>query len=228
MTQPTVESFSEMLVDLARHLAPPLTICDAVVSMEGAGPSHGNPRSTGLLMAATDPFALDYAIGLWLGVGPEGFTTLAAQLRRGYGPATPDELEIVLADPSEDLSQVVPDPPVLGGQAAVSWLASRRPAGFALLEPENLSSLQGRGRVRTALRLLQPLLRSRPVFRARTCNGCGTCIKSCPARALRLVNRVPELRLRDCIRCYCCQELCPRGAVDIRRPALARLIYRRR
>jgi formate hydrogenlyase subunit 6/NADH:ubiquinone oxidoreductase subunit I len=27
-----------------------------------------------------------------------------------------------------------------------------------------------------------------------------------------------------CIRCYCCEEMCPHGAVDIRKPALSRIL----
>lgn len=220
MTQPTVQAFSEMLVDLARHLAPALSVCDAVVSMEGAGPSHGTPRPTGLLLASRDPFALDYAIARLLGVGPDGFATLAAQLRRGYGPQSDDQLELVLAGEAPCRR--------LAGPAAAGWLASVRPAGFNLLRPEDLSSLQGRGRTRAILRTIQPLLRSRPAFRAPPCDRCGACVRACPAKCLRLGRRHPEVQLGQCIRCYCCQELCPRGAVSIRRPSLARLLYRHR
>jgi len=219
MTQPTVDSFSEMLVDLARHLSPGLSICDAIIGMEGAGPSHGKPRRLGLLLAADDPFALDYAIALLLGVGPDGFTTLAAAQSRGYGPQTAGELELVVAEEDETVT--------LCGQSAAAALADMRPPRFELLAPESLASLQGRGSLRAMLRLVQPMLRSRPAFDTTICNGCGTCARSCPAKALVVRGRQPAVKLSECIRCYCCQELCPRGAVTIKRPLLSRLLYRR-
>jgi len=37
-------------------------------------------------------------------------------------------------------------------------------------------------------------------------------------------NERPEADLKGCIRCYCCHELCPSKAVEIKTPALARLV----
>jgi len=218
MTQPTVESFSDVLVDIAKLMSPALSICDAVLAMEGAGPSHGRPKALGLLLAATDPFALDYAIACLLAVGPRDFTTLAAALRRGYGPQRDDELEVVLTGDKPELFR---------GKDARAQLESLRPASFELLRPEDLSSLQGRGALKSVLRSLQPLLRSRPAFSNDVCNQCRTCLRSCPVDALTLTGKAPTVDLSKCIRCYCCQELCPLGAVRISQPALARLLYGR-
>jgi uncharacterized protein (DUF362 family)/Pyruvate/2-oxoacid:ferredoxin oxidoreductase delta subunit len=219
MNQPSVESFSDAMADIARTLAPKISICDAVLAMEGAGPSHGRPKHMGLVMASTDPFALDYAIARLLGVGPDGFTTLAAALRRGYGPQTDDQLEVVLVD-GADRTQAT-------GRAAATLLRSLRPAEFELLPPENLSGLQGRGAIKTILRAIQPWLRSQPRFSRAKCTKCGTCLRSCPAKALRMGDGKPVVDLDACIRCYCCQELCPEGAVEIYRTPLHRLLYGR-
>lgn len=218
MTQPTVESFSDILVDIAKLMSPALSICDAILAMEGAGPSHGRPKALGLLLAATDPFALDYAVACLLGVGPRDFTTLAAALRRGYGPQTDDELEVVLTGSQPEL---------LRGAEARARLASLRPDNFELLRPEDLSGLQGRGVLKSVLRSLQPFLRSRPEFSPDVCNQCRTCLRSCPVDALTLTGKAPAVDLSKCIRCYCCQELCPLGAVRISQPVLARLLYGR-
>lgn len=48
-----------MLVDLASALRPNLTIMDAVVAMDGDGPSHGSPFELGAIVASQDPFAAD-------------------------------------------------------------------------------------------------------------------------------------------------------------------------
>jgi len=53
------EDFSEMLLDLYLLIKPKLTIMDAVVGMEGQGPSGGNPRKIGYILAGNDALALD-------------------------------------------------------------------------------------------------------------------------------------------------------------------------
>jgi len=45
----TAEQFSEMLIDLLQFHSPVLTVMDAVVGMEGDGPSAGNPRGIGCI-----------------------------------------------------------------------------------------------------------------------------------------------------------------------------------
>jgi uncharacterized protein (DUF362 family)/Pyruvate/2-oxoacid:ferredoxin oxidoreductase delta subunit len=219
MNQPTVSAFSDALVDLARFLAPRLSVMDAVFAMEGSGPSHGRPRRVGLLLGSTDPFSLDYAVARMLGVSPEGFTTLAAALRKGYGPQSDGELRVVISSPAGMQAAA--------GREAVELLQRVAPSSFELLEPENLTGLHGRGWVRHALRTLQPLLRARPAVDETSCTRCATCIHHCPVEAVTMGPAGPRFDLDRCIRCFCCQELCPRGAIRIRRPWGSRLIYMR-
>lgn len=61
-------------------------------------------------------------------------------------------------------------------------------------------------------------LRPRPVFTHKKCDGCGTCARVCPAKAIRMdERRRPRFDAKVCIRCYCCQELCPKNDVEVRR-----------
>ena len=72
---------------------------------------------------------------------------------------------------------------------------------------------------------LPQALRPRPVFTHKRCDGCGTCVRACPARAIALdEKRRPRVDVSRCIRCYCCQELCPKTDVRIRRIPLVRLL----
>ncbi len=71
--------------------------------------------------------------------------------------------------------------------------------------------------VRLVNRLPQAL-RPRPVFTHRLCDGCGTCVRACPAKAIAMDEKhKPQVDVRKCIRCYCCQELCPKTDVEVRR-----------
>jgi len=66
----SVHDFSRMLNDLAALVAPELTIMDAVVGMEGEGPSNGKPREFNYLLASTSPYYLDLAAVKILGIEP--------------------------------------------------------------------------------------------------------------------------------------------------------------
>jgi uncharacterized protein (DUF362 family)/NAD-dependent dihydropyrimidine dehydrogenase PreA subunit len=57
---PTKQEFIQMLLDLHKLVKPQLTVMDAVVCMQGLGPSYGAPRYGGYLLASNDSLALDY------------------------------------------------------------------------------------------------------------------------------------------------------------------------
>ena len=84
-----------------------------------------------------------------------------------------------------------------------------------------------RGWVNMVNRLPQAF-RPRPVFTHRRCDGGGTCVRACPAKAIALdERRRPQVDLGKCIRCYCCQELCPRTDVEVSRNPLVSLLHER-
>lgn len=78
--------FGEMLVETARAISPNLTILDGIIGHEGNGPSGGEPRSLGILAAASDVFALDRAMLEILNVLPHQVPTVAASQRLGVCP----------------------------------------------------------------------------------------------------------------------------------------------
>lgn len=72
---------------------------------------------------------------------------------------------------------------------------------------------------------LPQALRPRPVFTHRRCDGCGTCVRACPGKAISMdANHRPQVDLKKCIRCYCCQELCPKTDVEVSRNPILRLL----
>ena len=61
-------------------------------------------------------------------------------------------------------------------------------------------------------------LRPRPVFTHQKCDGCGTCARVCPGKAITMdEHRRPLVDLQACIRCFCCQELCPHTDIEVKR-----------
>ena len=196
---PDREDFAGMLIDLLLACSPELSIMDAVVAMEGAGPSGGTPKPIGALLASTDAVALDVVASSIARFDPMDVYTNSVAHKRGLGPATADEVRVegtpwreLIPDsfeqPARDISRGMP--PAIGRWA----------------------------RKHTA---------SRPYLEHRdACTTCRTCEKNCPVSAIRMVERRPAFDLDTCIRCYCCQELCPEKAIGLKSPWFARLARR--
>ncbi|MGE5553608.1 MAG: DUF362 domain-containing protein [Betaproteobacteria bacterium] len=205
------EEHAGLLVDLYRLVRPVLSIVDAVVGMEGAGPQHGTPRPVGLLLAGTDGLAVDAVGANIMGLEPDRFPLLQAA---------------ALAGERVDLAQVE----IVGVP-----LSEARVPGYVLPETATEGGAALGSRLFT-LQKLSPRLRSwarrhlnaRPVVVPELCLGCGVCRESCPAQAITVRERRAVIADEQCIRCYCCQEMCPQAAIVLRHGPLARLLVRRR
>ena len=188
-------AFGRMLVDLSLTKPPTLTIVDAVISMEGDGPSGGTPRETGQIFAAENPHALDLALCEFIGMPAQHVPTLSDAIQRGMCPESADNLKYV-GDGC---------PPSVEGYK----FPSSRPLAFHTFLPKFLQKPVGF--------LSDKMLTPYPVVRPRSCTGCGKCAESCPPDAIRFHNRVAKIDYKECIKCFCCHEMCPEKAIDIRR-----------
>lgn len=95
--------FGEMLLEVYRHVAPVLNVCDGVIGMEGNGPGHGDPRPVGVIAASDDGVALDVILATLVGFDPEELRTTRAA--RALGVGTPDRAGIeIVGDPLEGWS----------------------------------------------------------------------------------------------------------------------------
>jgi len=195
----SVYDFSRMLNDLAALVAPELTIMDAVVGMEGEGPSNGEPREFNYLFASTSPYYLDLAAIRLLGINPEEkVPSIKAALEDNI--INKEKLKVrgdkVIPLNNVEIPKIEKENNLLDGRM-----------------PEFMSDI------------LEKLLRPKPVFKEDNCVGCRTCAENCPPDAINMIDNFPEVNLDECIRCFCCQELCPYDAVDIKYPLLAKLFF---
>ncbi len=87
---PDARDFADMLVDLNEFKKPRLNIVDAVVGMEGNGPSMGTPRKIGCLLAGANPYEVDMACAKIIGVTAADAPTLAAARDRKLAPEIPE------------------------------------------------------------------------------------------------------------------------------------------
>jgi len=180
-----VKLFSDMLLDICAAVKPCFAILDAVIGMEGEGPSGGRPRQIGALIGGENPHAVDVVGARLIGLEAAQVTTLEAAMRHGVLP----EVEIA-GDGIEPL----------------------------ILQDFDIPMKQKSSSLMRLVNSLPQCLRPRPVFTHRQCDGCGVCMRSCPAKAISMNDkRRPQVDLKQCIRCYCCQELCPKTDIEVKR-----------
>ncbi len=95
---PKPEPFFSLIRDLFGALAPGLAIFDAVVGMEGDGPSAGEARSLGFLIASFDPVAADAVASALVGVDPLRVITTRQCDATGLGHGRLADIDIVGED----------------------------------------------------------------------------------------------------------------------------------
>jgi len=180
-------SFAEALVDVYQIRPPDLVLMDAVVGMEGNGPSSGDLRQIGKIIASDDGVALDAVMTTMMGKNPEKIYLLKVAKQRRIGEIDVSKMEII-------------------GELGVIK-NFRMPSTFFC---------QVAGRLRNN-RFTNVIFQHKPLILEDKCKGCGVCAESCPAKAISIVNKVPVINRKICIYCYCCQELCPSDVIELRR-----------
>lgn len=198
---PNESDFADMLVDLNEYFKPRLCIADAIIGMEGNGPTRGKPRAIGALLASESPYALDLACAHIMGLGIDDVPTLAAAQRRNLMTESVDALSVA------------------------GDLEAHCVADFDNILSRHGLDFSGDGALRQLVgRAMMTALASRPRLKAEACIGCGLCARTCPAHAIDMAHDLPRIRRQRCIRCFCCQEFCPKGAMVVYRPVIARLL----
>ncbi|MBR6771755.1 MAG: DUF362 domain-containing protein [Clostridia bacterium] len=199
---PDPADFARMLVDLCDYIRPVLSVCDAIEGMEGNGPTAGTPRHIGAILASPSPHKLDYVAAGLIGLKTEQIPTLGAAIERGYISDSPGSIR-VYGDPEKFF---IPD--------------------YRLILTDNSFFFRERasGPVRKfTSSVVKKVLRSRPQVK-RGCIGCGKCAEVCPAKAIKIKDRLAVIDKGACICCFCCQEFCPVGAMQVHRSFIAKMI----
>ncbi len=86
---------SEAICDVIKFRSPDLTILDAIVGMEGAGPLDGRPKCMDLSMASTDVVALDTTACRAMRINPHQVEHLQKAAYYGLGESSPNKIEVV-------------------------------------------------------------------------------------------------------------------------------------
>jgi ferredoxin len=200
-----VTHFALMLLDITSLVKPSLVLMDAVVGMEGDGPSTGPLRDVGVILASRDSVALDAVATSMVGLEPLKVPTLREAVARGLWTGNVEDIETLGASVDEVL---VPDfqPPVASPRedATMGNPFFTRHFGPLITAHFTLKPVPQRGR----------------------CVACGDCVAGCPQQVITIVDSLAVIDYSQCIRCYCCHELCTEGAIDLERSWLGGLVHR--
>ncbi len=200
----TREWLAALMIDINRIAKPALAIMDAVVGHEGAGPSGGDPRFIGAILASSDLTALDVVACSIIGLDPLTVPLITAARRVNFGATTLDEIQVVGCDLQE---VAVPDFKKVQELKSILRLLPL-PQGF--------------------LNWLNRVIAPRPRIIVDRCIRCLACHKGCPVKPPAInPNLLPAQAVDDerCIRCYCCHEFCPVKAIELKRTIVSRIFH---
>ena len=153
----TAEVFAKMIADLNALVRPKLHIMDGVMAMEGNGPQSGTPMPMGVILASTDPVALDAVFCHLVDLKPGLVPTCVSGMEQGIGTWT--DLEII------DESGTLTVQEAFEKYGSSTFNVQRGAEYRGMLKP---------------IRFLAPLLEKKPIVRKDVCIGCGICVNACP------------------------------------------------
>jgi len=191
---PKPYEFSEMLAHLYAATKPDLFIMDAILSMEGDGPSSGKPKSLNLLMASTDAVALDTVASTIIGFNPMQIDYLRIAKEMGIGCADIDHIGI-------------------RGEK----LENCRVHSFQLPSNTKLKVIPD-----FLIKMIRPYVWAHPAINYDTCIKCNICKNNCPMQAISNENGRLIYDYSKCIDCMCCHELCPNQSIFLNKSWLVK------
>jgi len=195
------ERFAEMLLDVYSAVKPALSIVDGISGMEGNGPAtSGTKRDIGLIVAGSNPVAIDTVLAAIMNARPENIYTIKEAIKRNLPGASLNDVDIL----GESLKNVVIRDFKLPDISIPRAILNNLPP--------------------FAANLLKKWLTFQPKIDTDICQLCDACVNNCPQKTMSNKNGKIVIDYSQCISCFCCREVCPYAAIGIKKSFLARLL----
>jgi uncharacterized protein (DUF362 family)/Pyruvate/2-oxoacid:ferredoxin oxidoreductase delta subunit len=198
------KKLAKSLVEVALSLQErvPLTVVDAIESMAGNGPTHGEGVHTRKLLYGTDLVSMNTVLAEMMGMQDAPVPSVL----REYN-LTPELSQLEIQGNLETFEFLLPSTYREGVDARID----------SMLDSENWLSIKFSsffiGRSWYNLKINQML-----------CEHCGNCLKRCPSGAVLQESEKFNIDNENCVRCLCCKEMCPQDAIEILRPFSGRFM----
>jgi uncharacterized protein (DUF362 family)/Pyruvate/2-oxoacid:ferredoxin oxidoreductase delta subunit len=193
------ELFSQMLVDIFSCAPPHLNIMDAIVAMEGEGPSAGRPKKVNLILASRDAVALDAVASKIIGLDPLQILTTKYADERGLGVGQLENIEII-----GERMQDVKIKDFRQSAIATGLIQKKIPAFLHAF-------------IQDQLILMPRIIKKR-------CTACWECVDICPAGAAQKQDNAARIDDSLCIHCMCCHEVCRFHAIKLKQKFFGRTV----
>jgi ferredoxin len=190
---PSPRQMGDFIGRLHSLLKPDFVLMDAIVCMEGDGPSDGTPAPLGVLFAGLDAVAVDACACRAYGYDPTALPYLVSAAQQSSG----------IIDPSRITKTGN------GWEIVENARLKRSRSDFLHRFPQWLF------RLGTRFLLCKPEISDPPCIR------CGKCAGICPGKAIGK-NSDGTFRIdpKRCVLCVCCIEACPCHAIAMISPGM--------
>jgi len=187
---PSPDAIARVIVDVCSLVKPTVSFLDLTTVASPSG--DGRLTKVGLILAGSDPVALDAVGARMLGYLPDDIPTVRIGARTGLGISDTARIAVSGADWEE---------------ASTSLAQTRTNTGQA-----------GETLYESATRFVNNVLLSRrPFVDSLACTQCGACRQICPVDAIASgVTGIPRIDSRKCANCHLCIESCDSKAIDLR------------
>lgn len=215
----THQNLAANIVNITLAVRPALHIVDALVAMEGLGPTRGTPVRLDTLVFGENPFLIDLACARLAGFPHERVRPLAEARRRGLATPAMDafldglHLPLLAGRPFA--------PPVAGALATFIhspkrqkyFLAVRNTPFFTWLAGTDwFSNLLFKTGLRQDVFCRDEMRLDALTLEKAACDDCGACRRFCPA-GLDPAHVAATGDRTGCLQCLYCYLVCPRSAL---------------
>lgn len=199
---PSHDDFANMLIDINEVFDCKLNLVDAIIGMEGNGPTQGTPRLIGAIIASRKPYPIDVVCAKLIDLDIENVYTITESIKRGL---TPNYNDINLNTDITDL--IITDfKNIKPGKSMEFSEKFKGPLG-KVINP-----------------IIAKVLTVKPRVKKKECIGCKKCENICPVKAITMKDKKPIINRDKCIRCFCCQEFCPVGAMKAHKNFIVKIL----
>lgn len=205
---PSHQDFANMLIDIQEFYKCQLHIVDAILAMEGNGPTMGVPRHVGLLMASKSCYALDLVCCKLMNLDINNVFTVKEAINRNLCVDSVEKVNM-----SMNIDEFVKE----------DYVNIIHHNNIQFFDDSNKNFFK-----RIIGKLAKAILMVRPKAKKKECIGCRKCADICPAKAITMKNKKPVIDKNKCIRCFCCQEFCPVGAMKTHRTLIGKIITKKK